>query len=137
MEISRRFSFSAGHTIYKHKGKCHNLHGHNYEGAIIISGQDLDDMGMLMDFSVIKKIIMAIDTLYDHKFFIWSKDPRSEVLKDLEGVVVCNHQPTVENFVLRIQSMCEDYLFNAHGGSGHGFIPHVLLYETEDCYARA
>lgn len=60
--------FSSAHQLRGYKGKCENLHGHNWKVKLSISGEELDEIGMLMDFTVVKKILKEIMTNLDHKF---------------------------------------------------------------------
>lgn len=67
VKISREFSFEAAHYIPNHKGACKTLHGHTYEGEVVVSSEDLDDMGMVIDYGDLKVIIAeSIEDKYDH-----------------------------------------------------------------------
>lgn len=134
MEISRRFSFSAGHTIYGHRGKCHNLHGHNYQGELIVSGKELDEKGMLVDFGILAEVTKCLEDRYDHRFIMWKEDPRLDVMKALEGVVIREHQSTVESLTLEFMSQAHNQLISM---GINNLSVSILLYETENCYARA
>ena len=60
--------FSAAHQLTHYQGKCENLHGHNWKVEITVKGQKLNDIGLLIDFTDLKKILKAILSQYDHKF---------------------------------------------------------------------
>lgn len=60
--------FSSAHALREYKGKCENLHGHNWKVKVWICGTKLDKCGMLMDFTDIKKYLDDIMTSLDHKF---------------------------------------------------------------------
>ena len=60
VNISRNFGFEAAHFIPDHKGACKNLHGHSYTGAVTISSESLDAMGMVMDYGDLKVIIKEL-----------------------------------------------------------------------------
>ena len=49
--------FSAAHFLSGYRGKCENLHGHNYRVRAYARGADLDESGMLLDFGLLKKEI--------------------------------------------------------------------------------
>jgi 6-pyruvoyltetrahydropterin/6-carboxytetrahydropterin synthase len=74
--------FSAAHFLSHYRGKCENLHGHNYRVRLWVKGGDLDEGGMLADFSLLKKAlresIAALDhsNLNDTAFF--RNDPSAE-----------------------------------------------------------
>jgi len=61
-------SFSAGHALRGYKGKCENVHGHNYKVRIILEGPGLDSIGLLYDFTHLKRVIREIVGGVDHKF---------------------------------------------------------------------
>ena len=66
-EISVESHFSAAHRLRGYKGKCENIHGHNWKVEITFSGQKLDKTGMLMDFTDAKKYLKVIMERLDHK----------------------------------------------------------------------
>ena len=55
IEITRRLEFDAGHRVLGHEGKCKNLHGHRYSAEITVTAPDLDGLGRVIDFGVIKE----------------------------------------------------------------------------------
>jgi len=59
-------SFSAAHFLRGYKGKCENLHGHNWKVEVIICRKKLDSLGMVMDFSDLKKITLQALGELDH-----------------------------------------------------------------------
>jgi 6-pyruvoyltetrahydropterin/6-carboxytetrahydropterin synthase len=61
-------SFSAGHALRGYKGKCENVHGHNYKVRITLEGPGLDSIGLLYDFTHLKRVIREIVGGVDHKF---------------------------------------------------------------------
>jgi 6-pyruvoyltetrahydropterin/6-carboxytetrahydropterin synthase len=95
----RYHDISTGHRVYGHESKCAHLHGHNYRIHFKVCG-DLDSIGRVIDFSVIKsKLCMWLEDNYDHKFLIYDKDPLKDILyqNDPEGVVIVPYNPTAEN----------------------------------------
>ncbi len=67
-QISVDETFSAGHALRGYKGKCENPHGHNYKVRIILEGSGLDSIGLLYDFTHLKRVIRDIVEGVDHKF---------------------------------------------------------------------
>ncbi|MCQ2604268.1 MAG: 6-carboxytetrahydropterin synthase QueD [Spirochaetia bacterium] len=59
--------FAAAHYLRNYNGKCENLHGHNYKVKVYVSGTQLTDGGMLMDFSLLKKALKSVLDEFDHK----------------------------------------------------------------------
>ncbi len=60
--------FSSAHQLRGYKGKCEELHGHNWKVEVKISGRKLDDIGLLVDFTVVKEILKKNLDELDHKF---------------------------------------------------------------------
>ena len=58
--------FSAAHFLSHYRGKCENLHGHNYKVRLWVKGAELDSGGMLADFSLLKKALKEVLALLDH-----------------------------------------------------------------------
>lgn len=59
--------FSAGHFLRQYRGKCENLHGHNWKVEVIVSGKNLGQADMLIDFSELKKILQQVLQQLDHR----------------------------------------------------------------------
>jgi 6-pyruvoyltetrahydropterin/6-carboxytetrahydropterin synthase len=55
-KLTKRVKFEAAHRIPGHPGKCDRLHGHTYLVDIEVSGDDLDSLGILIDFSALKEL---------------------------------------------------------------------------------
>jgi len=49
-EITIEETFVAGHALRNYKGKCENVHGHNYRCHVTVTGPELDDIGLLVEF---------------------------------------------------------------------------------------
>ena len=99
ISAERYHDISCGHRVFGHENKCAHLHGHNYRFHFKVVG-DLDSVGRVIDFSVIKERLAEwLETFYDHKFLIWNLDPMSKILSDTDpnGVVVTDFNPTAEN----------------------------------------
>lgn len=102
MTIEIKHSTSTAHIITGHPGKCNNLHGHNYNFTVGVTSTDLNELGMVVDFSILKKsVAFILDKMYDHKTIIYEKDPRAATLKEL-GAELVNYNPTAENMAKQI-----------------------------------
>lgn len=62
----KEFKFCAAHYLDIKGHKCNQLHGHNYKLKIEVTGTP-DKNGMIIDFADIKKHVMPIIELIDHK----------------------------------------------------------------------
>jgi 6-pyruvoyltetrahydropterin/6-carboxytetrahydropterin synthase len=83
-QVSVDETFSSGHALRGYKGKCENPHGHNYKVRVTLEGPQLDSIGLLYDFTHLKRVIRDIVGVVDHKF-----------LNDLAPFDVIN--PSAEN----------------------------------------
>jgi len=84
-EISVEKYFSAAHALREYKGKCERLHGHNWRVLVVVGGQKLDGIGMLMDFSELKKILEGSLSNLDHSFLNES-DPFDKINPTAENI---------------------------------------------------
>jgi 6-pyruvoyltetrahydropterin/6-carboxytetrahydropterin synthase len=60
--------FSSAHNLRGYKGKCEDLHGHNWQVELAVSGKKLDKLGMLADFRLLKDKLNAVLEKLDHKY---------------------------------------------------------------------
>jgi 6-pyruvoyltetrahydropterin/6-carboxytetrahydropterin synthase len=67
-EVSVEQTFAAGHALRNYKGKCENVHGHNYRVRITVEGEELDSTGLLVDFLDVKGLINGVVDYLDHQF---------------------------------------------------------------------
>ena len=126
--VTRQIDFCYGHRLLNYDGKCKHLHGHNGRALITIEADTLDDRGMVMDFSDIKKDVSTwIDDHLDHRMILNEADPVVAILKDLgEPMFLLDTNPTAENIAKAIF----DYTI------GRNFpVVEVSLWETPNCYA--
>ena len=65
-EVRVTADFAAAHFLRDYNGKCENLHGHNYKVYAHVRGEQLNEGGMLLDFSKLKTALREICKLLDH-----------------------------------------------------------------------
>lgn len=117
IRITKEFRFEAAHALKGYDGPCSNIHGHSYMLSVTLSGVPVTDpsspkLGMVMDFSDLKKIIREnIIDQFDHALILPAghKDLNLPVTNDVfSKVIYTDYQPTTENmlldFVKRISS---------------------------------
>lgn len=99
IKAHRYHDFSYGHRVFQHESKCAHLHGHNGRVTFFCEATALDNVGRVIDFSVIKSTLVDwVEKNWDHKFLVYEKDPWSGRLLDLDPtVVVVPFNPTSEN----------------------------------------
>ncbi|MBI4480120.1 MAG: 6-carboxytetrahydropterin synthase QueD [Acidobacteria bacterium] len=61
-------SFAAGHALRGYRGKCENVHGHNYKVRVTLEGAGLNSIGLLCDFKDLKDAIHSTIRKLDHQF---------------------------------------------------------------------
>jgi 6-pyruvoyltetrahydropterin/6-carboxytetrahydropterin synthase len=59
--------FSAAHYLRGYRGKCEDLHGHNWKVEVVVEARKLDKTGMVMDFKDLKMELNRILEKLDHK----------------------------------------------------------------------
>ncbi|HVF49238.1 MAG TPA: 6-carboxytetrahydropterin synthase QueD [Pyrinomonadaceae bacterium] len=66
-EVMIERNFSSAHQLRGYKGKCENLHGHNYRIEIFARGRELDNIGLLVDFGDLKEAADEVVGYLDHR----------------------------------------------------------------------
>jgi 6-pyruvoyltetrahydropterin/6-carboxytetrahydropterin synthase len=130
--ITRVLEFDYGHRLIGHESKCRNVHGHRGVIEVEVTAPDLDQVGRIIDFSVIKAELGGwIDAHWDHGFVYQAGDP-------IEEFLVANDQrrymmaapPTAENLALLFKSVAVNLM------AQHGIdVVSVKLWETPNCFA--
>jgi 6-pyruvoyltetrahydropterin/6-carboxytetrahydropterin synthase len=114
-QVSVDETFSSGHALRGYQGKCENVHGHNYKVRVTLEGPQLDSIGLLCDFTHLKRVIRDIAGGVDHKF-----------LNDLAPFDVIN--PSAENLAKYFYEETSRQMNAMPGGSR---ITRVTIWETE------
>ena len=65
--VKVRSHFSSAHKLRGYKGKCEDLHGHNWRVEVAVSSDKLDEIGMVVDFAELKKAVNECISELDHK----------------------------------------------------------------------
>lgn len=127
-EVTKEIRFCYGHRLLNYDGKCRYLHGHNGRAVITLAAAGVDRLGMVMDFSHIKKVVGGwIDAHLDHRMLLHRGDPvLPELQRQGEPVFLLDDNPTAENIAKLI------YDFTASQGFP---VLEVKLWETDDSFA--
>jgi 6-pyruvoyltetrahydropterin/6-carboxytetrahydropterin synthase len=126
--VTRELTFCYGHRLLNYDGKCRHLHGHNGRAVITLETAELDALGMVVDFSRLKRGVGAwIDEALDHKMLLHKDDPLLPFLRQQgEPIYVMDANPTAENIARLILDMA----------ARQGFpVVEVSLWETDTCCA--
>ncbi|MBP2650068.1 MAG: queuosine biosynthesis protein QueD [Firmicutes bacterium] len=67
-ELTTIVDFEAAHQLRNYPGKCARLHGHNWQVEVTVAGNKLDEMGMLIDFKVLKQKVNQVIEGLDHYY---------------------------------------------------------------------
>jgi 6-pyruvoyltetrahydropterin/6-carboxytetrahydropterin synthase len=59
--------FSSAHQLRGYKGKCENLHGHNYKIEVFVRGEEVNNIGLLVDFGDVKTATDEVVKYLDHR----------------------------------------------------------------------
>lgn len=154
MLCTRRFEFDSGHRVLGHGGKCKYLHGHRYVADVTCHAEQLDKLGMVIDFSDIKKIVGDfIDTHWDHNIILNPADPLAQLWLDTKDATledpsemevlsygifggkapwlmpVLGMNPTAENLAAILSEIADGLL-----QSKKIRVTNVVLYETPNSF---
>lgn len=66
-EVAKEIMISSTHRVREHKGGCENIHGHNWKIQVFVQAKELNEMGMVVDFKVLKNEMNNIIMPLDHK----------------------------------------------------------------------
>jgi 6-pyruvoyltetrahydropterin/6-carboxytetrahydropterin synthase len=116
-EVSIDYSFAAGHALRDYKGKCENIHGHNYKVRVTVEGENLDSTGLLVDFVDLRQAVKTIVNRLDHQF-----------LNDLSPFDRVN--PSAENIARYFSQELESKV-QQNGARLHS----VTVWETDNSFA--
>lgn len=137
--IVRRLQFCMGHRVYGHESKCKSLHGHNYVAYIHARANSLDELGRVIDFSIVKQLAGTwIDKYWDHGTVLWKDDPLTVLWVGHDAplhthkVSLLDENPTAENLATNLLKIC-GVLFKDEDIE----VFRVDLQETENCSATA
>lgn len=66
-EIFVKTHFCGAHHLRNYPGDCELPHGHNWKVKVTVKATALDECGMGLDFTVLKKRVKEVMDLLDHK----------------------------------------------------------------------
>ena len=125
--VTRRFEFDSAHRLLGYGGPCRFLHGHHYAVEVTVSGDQLDGLGMLVDFGELKGVVWGwLKANWDHAALLSEDDP---LLAQTEGAYsMGNRNPTAE--------VMAEMSFNGFKTmlSSRVKLVRVRLYETPNCW---
>jgi len=127
-QVTREIRFCYGHRLLNYDGKCRHLHGHNGRAVITLEADSLDALGMVVDFSTLKRVVSGwIDGNLDHRMILHRDDPMLATFKQQgEPYFLMDVNPTAENIAKLIYDFTKSQGFP---------VVEVKLWETDDSFA--
>jgi 6-pyruvoyltetrahydropterin/6-carboxytetrahydropterin synthase len=119
-QISVEETFSSGHALRGYRGKCENVHGHNYRVRVTVEGPQLDSIGLLCDFTQIKQVLRGVIGVLDHQF-----------MNDLEAFRTVN--PSAENLAKYFYDEVSRQLTDLPAGAR---VTDTIVWETDTASAQ-
>lgn len=110
--------FDAAHRLSNYQGKCSRIHGHTWQIEVNVYGEELDQVGMLIDFGDLKKLVRKVLGQFDHSY----------INEDVAAFRALN--PTAENLAYYIFSSIEEEL-----GSKNAKVLSVKVWESPEACA--
>lgn len=120
--VTKIIDFCYGHRL-PGDGPCRWLHGHNARLEIDVRGDVLDERGMVVDFSDIKRDVQAwIDAHLDHRMLLQRSDPAVALLQSAGEPLFLFDEPPTADAVCRL-------IFRQAAAFGYN-VREVRLWET-------
>ena len=134
MRCTQILSFDSAHRIIGHEGNCKMLHGHRYTVEATFESERLDELGMVIDFAIIKKKFNDwLNENWDHNAILSINDKElGEKIADSTGQKICyiDANPTAENMAYHLLHKVCPVVFE----SDKVKCVKIKLYETPNCY---
>ncbi len=127
--VVKQLHFCYGHRLMEYDGKCSHPHGHNGVIEVELQSEALDGKGMVVDFTEVKRRIMAfIENELDHRMLLRKDDPLVPLLTRIgEAPYVMSGNPTAENIARLVYERTKE--------EGLPVVA-VRLWETHDAFAE-
>ncbi|MDI6745285.1 MAG: 6-carboxytetrahydropterin synthase QueD [Thermodesulfovibrionales bacterium] len=76
-------TFAAAHQLRGYKGKCEQMHGHNWKVQVHVVAEKLNEIDVAIDFHDLKELLNEVIAPLDHSFLndifpFTEKNPSSE-----------------------------------------------------------
>lgn len=137
LTCTRRIEFDAAHRILKHESKCKMLHGHRYVIEATFTAKNLDEIGRVIDFGEIRKILGDwVDEHFDHNTILSIADKNlGEKIATETGqkIFYLDENPTAENIAkFLFEEICPKLFAKKNIKCVS-----LKLYETPNCYVES
>lgn len=147
MIIRRTFKAETAHIVRNaYTERCRSsVHGHSYEYELFLSATELDNAGMVTDFTFVKKYFNPLFDSFDHVSILMTSE-KEEIkdcfLKNFERVVIADWNSTAElqsRFFTTISYFIIKYLNENNlweNGEQGVKVKSVRVHETKTGYAE-
>jgi 6-pyruvoyltetrahydropterin/6-carboxytetrahydropterin synthase len=127
--IYKEVQIDTSHRLLHYEGKCANLHGHRWKIEIWIEGEPDPVTKILIDYSMIKKIVDK----YDHQIILNKDDPMVPRIEEFHQVITTPGDPTSELMasIIRedIYTFCRNHAIKAT-------VPKIRVWESPTAFAE-
>jgi 6-pyruvoyltetrahydropterin/6-carboxytetrahydropterin synthase len=133
---TRYHEIDCGHRVVGQGGHCEHLHGHRYTIHFTCEADELNAIGMVIDFGVMKaRLCQWLEDHWDHRLLLWEEDPFRPAIEAVspESVVVVPFNPTAENLAEHLLTVVGPAQL---AGTGVALI-RCTVEETRKCSATA
>jgi len=114
-ELTVEGKFASAHFLREYQGKCENLHGHTWKVSVVVGNNDLDKIGMVVDFKILKQELKDLLEEFDHKCIN-------------DHAYFKDNNPTTENIA--------KYIFDTLGEKyAPAKVKKVTVWESDSCSA--
>lgn len=136
----RKFEFDSGHRVIGHDGKCRYLHGHRYSLEVHVSCDQLNNLGMVVDFAILKDVVKTwLDDNFDHTVILSNEDKTlGDVIANETGqeIYYIPYNPTAENIALYLKDKILPSILSDEISKSGLRIEKIRLNETPNCFVE-
>jgi len=135
-EITVEVDFCYGHRLLGYTGKCSHYHGHNARVEVCVSGSQLNALGFIVDFSILKGGLRDwINANWDHHMILNQFDPGFKSMSNVDSwVLAVDSNPTAEWMVGRLAQVVVEDLIPQYEEENIQLVS-IKLWETPTSYA--
>ncbi|MDN7012609.1 6-carboxytetrahydropterin synthase [Methanoculleus sp. FWC-SCC3] len=127
--IYKEVFFEATHRLIHYRGKCFQLHGHQWRVEVWIEGTADERTGIVLDYNCIKEVVGQ----FDHQVILNEDDPMAACIEEFHPVVTTSGDPTSEHLAGLVAEMIDAEAAR----QGHDArVKKIRVWESTTCYAE-
>ncbi|MHB1680385.1 MAG: 6-carboxytetrahydropterin synthase QueD [bacterium] len=107
--------FSSAHNLRGYNGKCENIHGHNWQIEVAVCSELLNEIGIAIDFKILKSHLKLIMEKLDHKYinelpYFKNINPSAEniakyIFKEFEALLELDNNKENKNINIKVKKV--------------------------------